>query len=121
MSDNPRKFEAGPDPFGRTWSVEFRWLQNGISIRHANTIDVKFFLSTPGEPAQEKVIAFNHAHLLEAAGKSGGALTDAWCLKLGAAHLRYMVESFEDMDKTLITVPAQEIQKYALRLQPAAA
>jgi hypothetical protein len=42
MADNSRRFEAGPDPFGRTWQVEFRWLQTGISIRHADTVDVKF-------------------------------------------------------------------------------
>jgi hypothetical protein len=45
MNDQSRLFEAGPDPFGRTWKVQFRWLQTGISIRHADTVDVKFWVS----------------------------------------------------------------------------
>ena len=49
MIENFRRFQAGPDPFGRTWDVEFRWQQNGISIRHADTVDVKFHLSRDGD------------------------------------------------------------------------
>jgi hypothetical protein len=39
---NFREFEAGPDPFGRMWSVQFKWLQTAISLRHSDSIDVKF-------------------------------------------------------------------------------
>lgn len=117
MADNPRSFDVGPDPFGRSWHVEFRWLQNGISIRHADTVDVKFSISTPGEPEREKVIALNHAHLLAAAKKSGVALSDAWCLKLGGMHLRRMVESFEDMDKTVVNLSVEDLEGYAARLR----
>ena len=41
---NFRQFEAGPDPFGRKFQVMFKWLQTAISIRHSDTIDVKFVL-----------------------------------------------------------------------------
>src|ERR1700704_7030 len=71
MPENLRRFEAGPDPFGRTWEVEFRWLQTGISIRHADTVDVKFILWTEGEEKQEKIIALPHPLLLSLAAKSG--------------------------------------------------
>jgi len=37
-----REFEAGPDPFGRTWQVKFKWLQTAISLRHSDSVDVKF-------------------------------------------------------------------------------
>ena len=90
MSETYRRFEAGPDPFGRRWHVEFRWLQTGISIRHADTVDVKFIVwtrETPeqgGEPKQERVIALQHADLLALSAKTGHALTDPWCLKLAA-------------------------------------
>ena len=63
MPANFRRFKAGPDPFDRTWEVEFRWLQTGISIRHADTVDVKFVLWTEGEEKQEKVIALPHPQL----------------------------------------------------------
>ena len=55
MSEYYRTFEAGPDPFGATWKAEFRWAQNGISIRHADTIDVKFEI-TCGEIHEEKIM-----------------------------------------------------------------
>jgi len=41
---NFRQFEAGPDPFGRKFQVFFKWLQTAISLRHADTVDVKFVL-----------------------------------------------------------------------------
>ena len=59
MPDSYRRFQAGPDPFGRTWEVEFQWLQTGISIRHADTVDVKFYLWTEGEPKQLLIAASN--------------------------------------------------------------
>ena len=106
MAENFRRFQAGPDPFGRTWEVEFRWMQTGISIRHADTVDVKFVMWTEGEPKQEKVIALPHPGLLAAGRQTGHPLTDAWCLKLAAAHLKYMFESGEDLEKTLVTLSA---------------
>ena len=119
MLDNFREFQAGPDPFGRTWSVHFDWLQNGISIRHADTVDVKFAVSTGGEPFDERIVALPHPALLEASRKTGHALTDAWCLKIGALHVKHTLESGEDMEKTLITPQSGEIEQYARELQSA--
>jgi hypothetical protein len=114
-----RRFEAGPDPFGRIWQVEFRWLQTGISIRHADTVDVKFVLWTEGEEKQEKVVALPHPALLALSAKTGHALTDPWCLKLAATHLRYMIESGEDLEKTLVTLSSADLDRSAGLLQPA--
>lgn len=119
MIENFRKFQAGPDPFGRTWDVEFKWLQTAISIRHSDTVDVKFVVSTADEAKQEKVIALAHPDLLKLSDATGHALTDPWCMKLGALHLRHMIESFEDMEKTLVTVSLRELETYAAALQPA--
>ena len=113
-----RRFEAGPDPFGRIWQVEFRWLQTGISIRHADTVDVKFVLWTEGEEKQEKVVALPHPLLLILSAKTGHALTDPWCLKLAATHLRYMIESGEDLEKTLVTLSTADLDRAAGALQP---
>lgn len=118
MADNYRRFQAGPDPFGRTWEAEFRWLQTGISIRHADTVDVKFILWTEDEPKQEKVIALPHADLLALSAKCGHPLTDPWCLKLAARHLNYMIESGEDLEKTLVTLPAADLERAAGTPQP---
>jgi hypothetical protein len=133
MPDNFRRFRAGPDPFGRIWEVEFQWLQTGISIRHADTVDVKFYLWTeakPGqeigkpnqevaEPKQEKVLALPHPGLLVLSKETGHALTDAWCLKLAATHLKAMIESGEDWEKTLITLSLEDLRRDAGSLQPA--
>jgi hypothetical protein len=109
MSDQNRLFEAGPDPFGRMWQVQFRWLQTGISIRHADTVDVKFFVTLEGGEPEEKVIALPHTALLNLTERSGRKLTDTLCLRLAAAHLRYMIETSEDMDKTLVTLSPGEL------------
>jgi hypothetical protein len=119
MLDNFRKFEAGPDPFGRTWQVHFKWLQTGISIRHADTVDVKFAAAPEGEPFEERIIALPHPILLAVSDNVGHPLTDAWCLKLAALHLKRMIESGEDIEKTLVTPQPTEIDGYARQLQDA--
>ena len=119
MLENIRRFQAGPDPFGRTWAVEFRWLQTGISIRHADTVDVKFVIWTEGEEKQEKVIALPHALLLDLSRESGHPLTDSWCMRLAAHHLTYMIESAEDLEKTLVTLSLPALRRVAGILQPA--
>jgi hypothetical protein len=119
MPDNTRRFSAGPDPFGRTWEVEFRWLQTGISIRHADTVDVKFVVWTEGESKHEKVLALPHPDLLALSRETGHALTDPWCLKLAANHLVEMIETGEDLEKTLVTLSLADLRRAAGILQPA--
>jgi hypothetical protein len=117
MADNFRRFQSAADPFGRVWDVEFRWLQTAISIRHADTVDVKFNVWTTDEPKQERVVAINHPDLLKLSAKTGHPLTDPWCLKLAALHLKRMIETDEDMEKTLVTVPFPELEKHAAALE----
>ena len=119
MIDNFREFLAGPDPFGRIWQVHFSWLQTGISIRHADTVDVKFGVSTEGEPFEERVIALPHPALLAVSAKVGHPLTDAWCMKLAALHLKHVIETGEDFEKILVTVQPGELERYAKELQQA--
>ena len=94
------------------WRVQFRWLQTGISIRHADTVDVKFFVSTGDDPPEEKVIALPRAALLEITGERGHRLSDPYCLRIAAAHLRHMIETSEDMEKTLVTLSPEELAAY---------
>jgi hypothetical protein len=119
MSDQSRLFDAGPDPFGRMWKVQFRWLQTGISIRHADTVDVKFFVTPDGGDSEEKVIAIPHSALLEVTRKSGHNLSDPYCLRLAAAHLKQMIETSENMDKTLVTLLPAEVAAYDRQLHGA--
>jgi len=118
MPDNSRRFEAGPDPFGRMWQVEFRWLQTAISIRHADTVDVKFAIWAEGEERQERVLALPHADLLALSRETGHPLTDSWCLRIAATHLRRMIESGEDLEKILVTLSPQDLANAAQKPQP---
>ena len=107
-----RQFQAGPDPFGRVWQVQFKWLQTAISLRHSDSVDVKFVLQT-GETREERTVALMHPDLLALAAKSGRALTDPWCSRLAALHLKRMIETGEDMEKDLVTVSAAQLASYA--------
>lgn len=120
MQEHFRRFEVGPDPFGRNWIVQFRWLQTGISIRHADTVDVKFYLKCDDGTEEEKVIALPHPALLEVCKQQGRKLTDPWCLKIAALHVRRMLETAEDLEKTVVTLTATEIADYDQKLHGAA-
>jgi hypothetical protein len=120
MSDQSRLFDAGPDPFGRMWRVQFRWLQTAISIRHADTVDVKFFITPDGGEPEEKIIAMPHPVLLSIVREGNRKLSDPLCMRLAAAHLKHMIETSEDMDKTLVTVSPRELTAYDRQLHSAA-
>lgn len=108
--ENYRRFEA-VDPYGRSWQVEFRWQQNAISIRHSDAVDVKFQL-IQGSEITEKVIALPHPVLLDLSRKSGRPLTDAWVMKMAALHIKDMVETDRDMEKTLVTASLGDLERY---------
>ncbi len=111
MIENFRRFAVGPDPFGRHWHVEFEWQQNGITIRHSDSIDVKFRLHQDSE-ISEKVVALMHPDLLAVSRKAGRPITDAWVMKLAALHIRHMIETDEDMDKNLVTASLEDLERH---------
>jgi hypothetical protein len=113
--ENFRQFDAGPDPFGRTWKVEFKWLQTAISLRHSDTVDVKFVVHDDNT-RQEKTIALPHADLLVLSQKTGRPMTDAWCSRLAALHLKHVIETGEDMEKDLVTVSREGLAAYDAQL-----
>ena len=115
--ENFRQFEAGPDPFGRTWKVEFKWLQTAISLRHSDTVDVKFVLRE-GETRAQKTVAMPHIDLLQLSKKTGRTMTDAWCSRLAALHLKHMIETGEDIEKDLVTLSPAEMAEYDAQLGP---
>lgn len=110
---NFREFEAGPDPFGRKFQVYFKWLQTAISIRHADTVDVKFVLVDENNGRTEKTIALPHADLLRVSRESGRAMDDAWCSRLAATHLLHLIATGEDMEKDLVTMTLADLKRYS--------
>jgi hypothetical protein len=113
---NFRQFEAGPDPFGRKFQVFFKWLQTAISLRHADTVDVKFVLEDEDGGKIEKTIALGNADLLRLSRETSRALDDPWCARLAELHLLHLVQTGEDMEKDLVTVPWEHLVRYAAEI-----
>jgi hypothetical protein len=110
---NFRQFEAGPDPFGRKFQVMFKWLQTAISIRHSDTVDVKFILVDENDGRTEKTIAMQHADLIALSKETGRKMDDPWCSRLAAAHLLHLIETGEDMEKDLVTMTLPDLRRNA--------
>lgn len=119
MMQNVRQFEVS-GLFGERVEVEFRWIQNGIAIRHADTVDVKFELRTDGQ-AEEKVLAFPHKALLQVAQEEQRPLTDSWVMHMAANHLKQMVETGDDLEKTLVTLTPEQVRAAAHSLRTVSA
>jgi hypothetical protein len=113
---NFRQFEAGPDPFGRKFQVFFKWLQTAISIRHSDTVDVKFMLVDENGGRVDKIIALPHADLLAVSRETSRKMDDPWCSRLAELHLLHLVETGEDMEKSLVTVNLPDLKRYAAQL-----
>lgn len=112
---NFRQFEAGPDPFGHKYQVMLKWLQTAISIRHSDTVDVKFVLTDETGATTEKAIALQHADLLTVSRETGRIMDDPWCTRLAALHLVHLIETGEDMEKDLITMTLPDLRRHAER------
>ena len=112
MTNNFRHFTAGPDFAGRTWQVDFLWLQTAVSIRHSDSVDVKFLL-TSGDTRIERVVSLRHPDLIDLSRTAGRPLTDSWCMALGARHLAKMIETGADFEKALVTVEPLELAHYS--------
>lgn len=113
---NFRQFEAGPDPFGRKYQVLLRWLQTAISIRHSDTVDVKFLFTDEDGHQTSKTIALPHADLLLVSKAINRPMDDAWCGRLAALHLLDLIHTGEDMEKDLVTVLRPDLERHAREL-----
>ena len=72
-----------------------------------------------GDIREEKVIALPHKLLLQASHDTGHAVTDPWVNRIAAMHLKKMIESAEDIEKTLVTLDAESIRAYAEAMRSA--
>ena len=112
--ENFREFQV-TDPFGADWAVQFKYLQTGISIRHCDSVDVRFIL-TNGDARVEKTIVLMHPELRDFASATGRKISDPWCSRIAVLKLRQAIESAEDLDKDYLTVSAAELAAYDGRI-----
>lgn len=110
---NFREFEAGPDPFGRKFQILFKWLQTAISIRHSDTVDVKFIIVDENGDRTQKTIALPHADLQRVSREAGRPMDDPWCARIAALHMQHLIATGEDMEKDLVTVLPADLKRYA--------
>jgi len=112
--ENFRDFEAGPDPFGRTYHVWFKYLQTAISIRHSDSVDVCFILESAGEAPEriEKTVVIPNADIRAYSKKTGRPVNDAWCSRIAMCKLRTVIETAEDIEKHYLPVTMREIEEY---------
>lgn len=109
--DNFRDFQIGPDPFGQTWHVMFKYLQTGISIRHSDSVDVRFVLDN-GMDHVQKTVVLPHADLRAYAQRTGRTISDAWCSRLARLKLQHVIENAEDIEKDYLLVTPKDIEEF---------
>jgi hypothetical protein len=99
-------FRVTSEITGESYQVEFCWLQTAISLRHSDTVDVKFLVNGVG-----KIVALPHAALEQACRQAGGPLTDDRCTQIAARHLREALQSGADAEKDLLTLTPARVEE----------
>lgn len=126
LMENFRDFQAGPDPFGRTWHVMFKYLQTAISIRHSDSVDVCFILepielripgsdgtdNDPSDGPMKKIVVIPHAAIRAYAERMGRKISDTWCSRVAVCKLRHVIDTAEDLEKEYLYVTPKEIEEY---------
>jgi hypothetical protein len=113
---NFRDLKLGPDPFGRTWHAQFKYLQTGISIRHSDSVDVCYILDN-GDEQTRKIVVIQNADIRAYGARTGRPVSDAWCSRIAMCKLRYVIETAEDLEKEYLPVTAQEIEEYDSKIK----
>jgi hypothetical protein len=101
---DPRSFQAASQITGEEYQVQFRWLQTAISLRHSDTVDVKFLVNGSG-----KIVALPHGALEEACRRAGVPLTDELCIGVAAGYLRRALENGDALGQDLLAIPPAEL------------
>ncbi|HYM12640.1 MAG TPA: hypothetical protein VEU62_18020 [Bryobacterales bacterium] len=105
-----RNFEVASQAAGERYQVEFRWLQTAISLRHSDTVDVKFLVNGEG-----KIVALPHAALEQATQQAGARLSDELCLRIAAEHLQEALATGADAEKEILTLTPARVAELAGR------
>jgi hypothetical protein len=114
--ENFRDFDAGHDPFGRTWHAQFKYLQTGISIRHSDSVDVCFILDN-GDERVKKTVVMGNADIRAYGARTGRIVSDPWCSRIAMCKLRYAIETGEDLEKDHLPVTAREIEDFDSKIK----
>ena len=100
-----RDFEVTSEVAGETYRVQFRWLQTAISLRHSDTVDVKFQVNDGS-----KIVAIPHGALEHVCARLKIPLTDELCLRIAAEHLQHALATGEDAERDLLTLTPSRVE-----------
>jgi dsRNA-specific ribonuclease len=114
--ENFRDFDAGADPFGRRWHAQFKYLQTGISIRHSDSVDVRFVLDN-GEEQVQKTVVIHNADIRAYGKRTGRVITDSLCSRIAACKLHHVIETAEDLEKDYLFATPAEIEEYDAKIK----
>src|SRR5271166_6388838 len=109
--ENFRDFEAGPDPFGRMWHAQFKYLQTAISIRHSDSIVVCYILQS-GDERMKKTVVIPHAEMRAYCERAGRTMSDTLYSRIAMCRIRHMIETAEDLDKDFLVLTPREIEEF---------
>lgn len=108
MSELVEPFAVHARLTGEDYKVRFSHLFSAVATRHSDTIDCKFLVNGRGV-----VVALAHPAFVEFRRRAGRSLSDEETAHLAAAYLRGCLEADRDTDRTLLTVPAEEVLRLA--------
>jgi hypothetical protein len=114
--ENFRDFVVGTDPFGRSWHAYMKYMQTGISIRHSDSVDVRYVLDN-GEEHIQKTIVIPYADIRAYSTRSGRLISDPWCCRIALCKLKDCIETAEDLEKDYLLVTPPEIEKFDARIK----
>jgi hypothetical protein len=114
--ENFRDFDAGTDPFGRQWHAYLKYLQTGISIRHSDSVDIRYILDN-GEEQIQKTVVLQNADVRAYSKRSGRLISDSWCSRIAGLKLLDCIETAEDLEKDYLLVTPPEIEKFDARIK----
>ena len=93
---------------GTQYRCHFIYLQTAISLRHSDTVDVRFMVN-----GKRITVALPHVAFVEYAGFTGQVLTDEQAAGIAAVCLKEALEKGADVEE--LTVPVERVLEVARR------
>ncbi len=95
----------------QTYQCRFVYLQTAISLRHSDTVDVKFLVNGKGV-----VVALPHPAWVEYQKQGGGPLTDDLAARVAATFLQEALERGDDVELLDLNPTAEQTVGLARKL-----
>jgi hypothetical protein len=108
MAPEWNNFEVSSPLDGKVYRCRFHTLATGISLRHSDTVDVKFLVN-----GAAVVLALPHAAFAERIQKTGQPLTDQDAVRIAGLSLKRLLERGERVETPLLTLSPQQTLELA--------